>query len=184
VLQVTCPNCNNVFPVPESMEKVFCPVCMAKIRIVPKPVRPPPPPPPPKTLLVTSEPIPGRFGPQSIPEGIPVPSLPANRGVAIMVLGIVSCFCYITVLLLFWPALVVCLVLGPLAWIMGSQDLKAIQRGELSQEGQSFVLSGYICGIVSTILTIVTLVSCAIIVAWIMNMISESRAHHRWWSWW
>jgi hypothetical protein len=97
-------------------------------------------------------------------------SMVPNRGIGIMVVGIVSCFCFILCLLLFWPSLVICLVTGPIAWVMGSQDLKGIQNRSLSPEGKSFVLAGYICGIVSTILAVVTLVSCLLLVAWFVSL--------------
>src|SRR5262249_40739616 len=99
--------------------------------------------------------------------------LQPNRGVAVMVVGIVSCACYVLCLLIFWPALVVCLVTGPIAWVMGSQDLKGITGGELSGEGKSLVLTGYICGIVSTLLAIITLVPCLLLVGWFLHFISR-----------
>jgi hypothetical protein len=97
-----------------------------------------------------------------------------------MVVGIISSACYLLCLLLFWPSLIISLVMGLIAWIMGSQDLQGIQSGELDSEGKSFVLAGYICGMVATILSIITLVTCLLLVVWFVNLFSGSRGFSVW----
>lgn len=61
-----------------------------------------------------------------------------SQAVTILVLGILS--------------IVVCQILGPFAWKMGSDELKAISDGRRSPEGQGMAQAGKICGIVGTVL--------------------------------
>lgn len=61
-----------------------------------------------------------------------------HRGVLILVLGLVS--------------LVLCALLGPVAWIMGKGDLKEIDAGRMDREGRGLTQAGMICGIIGTVL--------------------------------
>ncbi len=61
-----------------------------------------------------------------------------HRGTLVLVLGILS--------------LVLCALLGPFAWIMGSNDLAKMASGTMDPAGQSATRAGMICGIISTIL--------------------------------
>jgi hypothetical protein len=68
-----------------------------------------------------------------------------HRGSTILTLGILS--------------LVVCgPILGPIAWIMGNQDMAEIRAGRMDPEGESSTNAGRICGIIGTLLSIVGLV--------------------------
>jgi hypothetical protein len=62
-----------------------------------------------------------------------------HRGTLILVLGILGFF--------FLP-----FVLGPMAWIMGSNDLKEMRARRMDPEGEGMTNAGRICGIVSTII--------------------------------
>jgi hypothetical protein len=62
-----------------------------------------------------------------------------HRGSAILTMGILSFF-------IFTP------VLGPMAWIMGSNDLKEIRAGRMDPEGESSTATGRVCGMISTII--------------------------------
>ena len=68
--------------------------------------------------------------------------LEPHRGTLILVLGIVSYF--------FLP-----FILGPIAWILGSKDLRAMREGRMDPAGESNTNVGRICGIISTILGVV-----------------------------
>jgi hypothetical protein len=68
------------------------------------------------------------------PSGYPEQS----QAVTILVLGILS--------------IVLCQVLGPFAWKMGNDELKAIAEGRRSPEGQGMAQAGKVCGIVGTVL--------------------------------
>jgi hypothetical protein len=61
-----------------------------------------------------------------------------HRGGMMLALGIIS--------------LVVCPVVGIVAWIMASGDLRAMEEGRMDPEGKQFTQVGKILGIVGTIL--------------------------------
>ena len=66
-----------------------------------------------------------------------------HRGTLVLVLGIISLI----------PALNICGVLGIMAWIFGSSDLKEMKAGIMDRQGEGATRAGYICGIISTCLT-------------------------------
>lgn len=70
-------------------------------------------------------------------------NLPPNRGGLIMALGLVS-------LIGGW---MFCLpvIVGPLAWFMAQQDLRAIRDGYMDATNESMIRTGQVCGILSTI---------------------------------
>jgi hypothetical protein len=67
-----------------------------------------------------------------------------HRGTLILVLGILG--------------LVVCGPLAIAAWVMGSGDLKEIDAGTMDPAGRGTTQAGKICGIIGTILLIVSIV--------------------------
>jgi hypothetical protein len=62
-----------------------------------------------------------------------------HRGQTVMVLGILSLF-------------VAPVILGPMAWIMGRNDLKEMDAGRMDRAGRDNTKAGVICGMVSTLL--------------------------------
>ncbi len=66
------------------------------------------------------------------------------RGSAILVLGVLS--------------LVLCSVFGPIAWVMGNEELRRIDAGQVDPMSRNAASAGRICGIVSSVLMIVGLV--------------------------
>ena len=64
--------------------------------------------------------------------------LKPHRGGGVLTLGILS--------------LVICNFLGPIAWIMGSNDLTEIRAGRMDPEGEGMTNAGRICGIIGTVL--------------------------------
>ncbi|MEU6781827.1 DUF4190 domain-containing protein [Nonomuraea angiospora] len=64
------------------------------------------------------------------------------QGTTILVLGILS--------------LVVCTFIGPFAWSMGTRALREIDESGYYYENRGMVQAGRICGIVSSILMMVT----------------------------
>jgi hypothetical protein len=60
-----------------------------------------------------------------------------HRGTLILVLGILG--------------LVICPILGIIAWVMGSGDLKQMQAGRMDPEGRGLTQAGKILGIVSVV---------------------------------
>jgi hypothetical protein len=75
-----------------------------------------------------------------------------HRGSLILILGILS--------------LVLCGILtGIPAWVMGHNDLKAMATGIMDPSGRSPTNAGKICGMISTILTILGLVVVLVLIA-------------------
>jgi len=77
-------------------------------------------------------------------EAPPQQPLKPHRGVLILVLGILG--------------LVVCFILGIVAWVMGNNDLREIDAGTMDPAGRGLTQAGKICGMVSVILWIVAAV--------------------------
>ena len=79
-------------------------------------------------------------GPQSATQQ----PLRPHRGGVVLALGILGIVC--------------CFILGIIAWVMGSNDLKEMAAGRMDPSGQGLTQAGKICGMVSVILQIVGLV--------------------------
>jgi hypothetical protein len=62
----------------------------------------------------------------------------AHRGVLILVLGILA----------FW---VMPIILGPMAWAMGSHDLREMREGRMDPEGEGLTNAGRVCGMIVTL---------------------------------
>jgi hypothetical protein len=71
-----------------------------------------------------------------------------HRGTLILVLGILG--------------LVVCGPLAIVAWVMGSGDLKQIDAGTMDPAGRGTTQAGKICGIIGTILLIISIIAVGI----------------------
>jgi predicted Zn finger-like uncharacterized protein len=75
-----------------------------------------------------------------------------HRGATILVFGILAFF--------------ICgIIFGPIAWAMGSGDLRKIREGRMDPEGEGLTKAGMICGIIATCLTIVGCVIYALVLA-------------------
>jgi hypothetical protein len=72
-------------------------------------------------------------------------NLAPHRGILVLVLGILS--------------LVLCPITGIFAWILGKGDLNQIDQGEMDPEGRGMTQAGMICGIIGTILMILSIVA-------------------------
>lgn len=68
----------------------------------------------------------------------------STNAVTILVLGILS--------------IVVCGVMGPIAWAMGKKEIDQMNSGLLSREGYGMAQAGYICGIIGSVLLGLTLI--------------------------
>ncbi|MCI0460621.1 MAG: hypothetical protein L0Z62_27010 [Gemmataceae bacterium] len=76
-----------------------------------------------------------------------------HRGVLILVFGILG--------------FVVCGLFGVAAWVMGNADLAKIRSGQMDPEGESMTQAGRICGMIATILMILSLV---LVVFWFIAL--------------
>ncbi len=68
-----------------------------------------------------------------------------HRGTLILVLGILG--------------LVICTPLAVVAWVMGSGDLKQIDAGIMDPTGRGLTQAGKICGIIGTVLLIISILA-------------------------
>jgi len=83
-----------------------------------------------------------------------------HRGTIILVLGILAIVTGLH------------LILGPIAWIMGNNDLKEIHAGRMDPEGEGMTNIGRILGMVATILGIVALVvGCIFLIIWLIFVV-------------
>jgi predicted Zn finger-like uncharacterized protein len=87
-----------------------------------------------------------------------------HRGTLILVLGVVS----IVIHILGVP-------LGLPAWIMGSRDLKKMDRGDMDPAGRGTTQAGYICGIIGTLLGALTLLGCVAYIGFFAFAISTAK---------
>lgn len=79
-------------------------------------------------------------GPYGYQGQAPYGGMPVDhpQGTTVLVLGILS--------------LVICGLLGPVAWVMGSNALQEIDRNPLAYTNRGSVVAGKICGIIATVL--------------------------------
>ena len=75
-----------------------------------------------------------------VPAG-PQGTMEPHRGVTVLVLGILGLVC--------------CFICGIIAWVMGSEDLKKMDRGIMDSSGRGLTQAGKICGIISVVFQII-----------------------------
>ena len=84
-----------------------------------------------------------------------------HRGTVILVLGILG--------------LVVCGPLGIAAWVMGSGDMKEMDAGTMDPAGRGTTQAGKICGIIGTVLFVLSLILLGI---FFMFGLTAALTHH------
>jgi hypothetical protein len=164
---IACPSCQRQLQVPEQYlgQKVQCPECRHMFVATTTSVSAQPPPPPAGN---TPKPKPRRYDDDENEtprrrrdfdddddddfEDFHHPRRLRNRfaphrGGLIMALGLVALVGGMS--LCGVPA-----VLGPVAWALGSWDLRKIREGRMDPEGASMTQTGQVCGIVATVLLI------------------------------
>lgn len=167
---IRCPSCQRKLQVPETLlgQDVQCPNCGSTfVAALSDNLAPPltPPVPEPRSRETPRSSARRRRRPDFADEGDNEDDdfyryrsrrrdvLP-HRGSMILALGIVSIlFCGI--------------IFGPIAWILGQQDLNAIRAGRMDPEGEDLTNAGRICGILGTLwnLLVIVLVCLGIFVA-------------------
>ena len=86
-----------------------------------------------------------------------------HRGTLILVLGILG--------------IVICGPLGVVAWILGNSDLKEIDAGAMDPEGRSLTQAGKICGIIASILLIVSILAVGLVFLFMIGGAAVSGAN-------
>ncbi len=192
---VTCPGCNRPLRVPEDYlgSQVKCPACgdtfTASAGGSPAPRRsedePPPkprprsehvapryddePPPPPRASARRRDDYDdydddydrgrGRGG-----RGGSRRYLAPHRGGTVFALGLCSIF-------------VMNIILGPIAWVMGNNDLREMRAGRMDPEGESQTSTGRILGIIGTIIGIVSLLLVCLWFVFVAAMIGTAASN-------
>lgn len=77
---------------------------------------------------------------QGMPVYVPPQYVHASRATTVLVLGILS--------------LMLCCVMGPIAWSMGNEELRRIDVGQTPDLARGSVVAGRICGIIGTAMLI------------------------------
>lgn len=160
---ISCPSCRRKLQAPESVlgQDVQCPTCGATFTAS---FGAAPSPPPARELPERRDeddrrPRPARdryqddyglddeFGQRRSPRGH---GTAPHRGPVILTLGILAL-----------AGLVICLpslILGPIAWAMGNNDLSLMRAGRMDREGEGATTGGHTCGMVATILGVIGIV--------------------------
>ena len=123
--QARCPQCGAITSVPPSSPQGS--------------IGPTPSPEPQPSVASTNpySPPPSFAGDAPYPSSSPNFGTP-HRGTTILVLGILGVTC--------------CFICAPIAWIMGSTDMKAINNGTMDPTGKTQTQVGMILGIIGTLL--------------------------------
>jgi predicted Zn finger-like uncharacterized protein len=174
-INTDCPSCNRKLRVPDDLlgKKVKCPTCGTTFTAAesngglpdeerrPAPAGPPAPPPD----EGENEPAGRRYEDEDRPRRRRSRSYEQpHRGTLILVLGILGLVTGLAI------------ILGPIAWVMGNNDLKEIRAGRMDPEGESTTNAGRICGIIATILGIFQVVCCVGYMIFIVAMIGAGAA--------
>jgi hypothetical protein len=65
-------------------------------------------------------------------------------------------------------------VLGPIAWVMGHNDMQKIHAGRMDPEGEGMTNTGKICGMIGTIMGIIFLVLACVWIAFLVMLLSTA----------
>jgi hypothetical protein len=176
---LACPQCQRTLNVPAALsgQTVKCPGCGAQFTAATDgqclPLPAPVPEPPPSSAaaelapVYTAEPTPFQsVGPDEpavreqdrVHPGRPQRKrLPAHRAGAVLAMGVISLSSLVLITCSGMMA-VGPMFLGPIAWIWGRADLRAMREGRMDPEGEGQTRAGMICGIISTCLGIFLIV--------------------------
>src|SRR5436309_2817164 len=165
---VPCPSCGRELRVPDDLigRLVKCPACAQTFTAnLSTPTPPAETEPKPESYRLANQPPPAEDYPRESPaadyeedyEPRPIRGSGRrrfqveHRGAMFLTLGILS--------------LVVCplQLLGPVAWVMGNNDLAAMRAGRMDRSGEGLTQAGRILGIISSILLIL---SCILACLW------------------
>jgi hypothetical protein len=174
---INCPGCRRKLQIPDTLvgHDVQCPTCSATFQATLDPT-PAPPRPEPDPADYREEPFERpssrrrrrRYDEDNDFDEDRVRrrrrDVEPHRGSLVLVLGILS------IVLPF-----VGIVLGPIAWILGSQDLSEIHAGRMDPEGEGSTSAGRICGIIGTILHIVGVLSCFLYFLFVISVLNAVR---------
>jgi hypothetical protein len=165
---INCPSCHQVVRVPDSLihQYVRCPTCENTFTATPEmaiqePLRAEPGAAPPTGGEFSPHPEPPRPAPAPAGSGrMPFPMQP-HRGVAILILGILS-------IVFLCPGL----IFGIIAWVMGNNDLRAMREGRMDPSGEGMTAAGRACAIIGTC---INALGCCCTPGFILNPVFHAR---------
>jgi hypothetical protein len=155
---VDCPSCAQKLRVPDDLlgKNVKCPACTQMFLATMRGLKESPP--PEESDNEEGDEAPRRSKGRSLRRRRGQDYQP-HRGTLILVLGILAIVTGLH------------LILGPIAWIMGNNDLKEIHAGRMDPEGEGNTNIGRILGMVATILGIVAIVAaCVAFLIWLIAL--------------
>lgn len=85
-----------------------------------------------------------------------------HRGAIILTLGILS--------------LVICAILGIVAWVMANHDLRLMNAGQMDPSGRGITQAGKVCGMIGTILMCIGLVLTVLYLLFVFVIIGVAAA--------
>ncbi len=81
-----------------------------------------------------------------------------HRGGMILAFGIVSLVSFVLAPVV-GVTIVLPLVFGPLAWLMGNSDMTEIRAGRMDPSGEGMIQTGRVMGIISTVISVVAVIA-------------------------
>jgi predicted Zn finger-like uncharacterized protein len=165
---IECPSCNRKLKVPDNLlgKKVKCPTCGNAFTAAEEPPPPiedeeEPPPPPDDDLDEMPEEEEAPRKKKKKKKGRSSEYLAPHRGTLVLILGIIALAGNVVV-----PG---CAIVGPVAWILGNNDLKEMREGRMDPSGESHTNIGRILGMIATILLILGAVTtCGFFILWLV----------------
>jgi predicted Zn finger-like uncharacterized protein len=171
-ITTSCPSCSRALRVPDDLlgKNVKCPTCgttfLAAGESAPPPAEEEPPAPAPARRPAPPDDYDDGPAAEERRPARRRSSLQPHRGQIILILGILA-----LVTGTGW-------ILGPIAWIMGNNDLKEIRAGRMDPEGEGTTNAGRICGMIATIFNIAVVACGCVGFAIIMIAGIAGGAHH------
>lgn len=151
---IACPNCKRKLQAPEQYvgQKVQCPECQHIFLAAPMSVSAPPLPSASRPATAESG-QPRRYDEDDFDDFQESRQLrkryDSHRGGLIMALGLIA--------LVGGMSMCAPVVVGPVAWALGTWDLREIREGRMDPVGRSMTQTGQVCGIVATVLLILAI---------------------------
>jgi hypothetical protein len=71
--------------------------------------------------------------------------------------------------------IVLCIIFGIVAWVMGNSDLREMDAGRMDPEGRGLTQAGKICGIVGVVLALVSIVVVVLMMALGVGLAAAGR---------
>ncbi|MEE3369313.1 MAG: DUF4190 domain-containing protein [Planctomycetota bacterium] len=152
-IEVSCPDCFRLLRVDELHvgKQARCPACETVFTVTQQNAGE-------GIASETDTPSSNPFAPSSAPvpwdksaaSGADYQNVAPHRGTLILVMGLLSWFC--------------CCGFGIVAWVLGSQDIKLMEAGQMDPSGLGITKAGYWIGIISLLLNLLVMAGYAVVI--------------------